>query len=101
MRDEDSERKNRARDGTARSEARGESPSGNAPPVGGNDTPTISPPTPSLPKGGGAIRGIGEQFKANPATGTPSFSVPIFTTPGRGGFGPSLSLSYESGAGNG
>ena len=28
-------------------------------------------------------------------------SVPIATSPGRSGFGPQLSLSYDSGAGNG
>ena len=28
------------------------------------------PPAISLPKGGGAIRGIGEKFAANPVTGT-------------------------------
>jgi hypothetical protein len=28
-----------------------------------------------LPKGGGAIRGIGEKFSANPVTGTGSVSV--------------------------
>ena len=28
-------------------------------------------PSLSLPKGGGAIRGIGEKFSINPATGTP------------------------------
>ena len=33
-------------------------------------------------------------------TGTASASIPIFTSPGRSGFGPSLSLSYDSGAGN-
>ncbi len=49
-------------------------------------------PSISLPKGGGAIRGIGEKFAANPVTGTGSLSVPIFTSPGRSGFGPSLSL---------
>jgi Salmonella virulence plasmid 65kDa B protein len=43
-----------------------------------------------LPKGGGAIRGIGEKFAANPVTGTGSMSVPIATSPGRSGFGPSL-----------
>jgi RHS repeat-associated protein len=58
-------------------------------------------PSISLPKGGGAIRGIGEKFSANPATGTGSTSVPIATSPGRSGFGPQLSLSYDSGAGNG
>jgi len=60
-----------------------------------------SPPAISLPKGGGAIRGIGEKFAANPVTGTGSLSVPIYTSPGRSGFGPQLSLSYDSGAGNG
>lgn len=58
-------------------------------------------PSLSLPKGGGAIRGIGEKFAANPVTGTGSLSVPIFTSPGRSGFGPQLSLSYDSGSGNG
>lgn len=58
------------------------------------------PPTISLPKGGGAIRGMGEKFAANPVTGTGSMSVPLATSPGRAGFGPQLSLSYDSGAGN-
>src|SRR5215831_3358959 len=57
-------------------------------------------PTISLPKGGGAIRGIGEKFAANPVTGTGSLSVPIAVSPGRLGFTPNLSLSYDSGAGN-
>lgn len=62
---------------------------------------TLRIPSVSLPKGGGAVRGIGEKFAANPVTGTGSTSVPVWTTPGRGGFGPSLSLSYDSGSGNG
>jgi virulence plasmid B protein len=60
-----------------------------------------TPPAISLPKGGGAIRGIGEKFAANPVTGTGSMTVPIATSPGRSGFGPQLALSYDSGAGNG
>ncbi len=60
-----------------------------------------SVPSISLPKGGGAIHGMGEKFAANPATGTGSMSVPIATSPGRSGFGPQLSLAYDSGAGNG
>src|SRR5438552_2409094 len=55
----------------------------------------------SLPKGGGAIRGIGEKFGANPVNGTGSMTVPIATSAGRSGFGPQLSLSYDSGSGNG
>lgn len=58
-------------------------------------------PSLSLPKGGGAVRGIGEKFTANPVTGTAALSVPIATSPGRGGFGPELALSYDSGTGNG
>ena len=60
-----------------------------------------SPPAINLPKGGGAIRGIGEKFSVNPVTGTSSLAVPIFTSPGRSDFSPKLSLSYDSGAGNG
>jgi hypothetical protein len=54
-----------------------------------------------LPKGGGAIRGIGEKFAANPVTGTGAMTVPLAVSPGRSGFGPQLALSYDSGAGNG
>jgi RHS repeat-associated protein len=65
------------------------------------------PPSPfavpqvNLPKGGGAIRGIGEKFAANPVTGTISMSVPIHASSGRSGFGPELALSYDVGSGNG
>ena len=62
---------------------------------------TQSLPLVSLPKGGGAIRGVGEKFAANPVTGTGSMSVPIAISPGRSDFGPQLTLSYDSGAGNG
>ena len=68
---------------------------------GGKESFQISAPSISLPKGGGAIRGMGEKFAANPVTGTGSMTVPIATSPGRSGFGPQLSLSYDSGAGNG
>jgi len=61
----------------------------------------VSAPQISLPKGGGAIRGIGEKFGANPVTGTGSLTVPLAITPGRSGFGPQLSLAYDSGSGNG
>src|SRR5215203_5449757 len=65
--------------------------------------PRSQSPTPSLslPRGGGAIRGVGEKFTANPATGAASMSVPIPTSPGRAGFGPNLSLVYDSASGNG
>ena len=70
-------------------------------PEGKESKQSRAAPSISLPKGGGAIRGIGEKFAANPVTGTGSMSVPIATSPGRSGFGPQLSLSYDSGAGNG
>jgi RHS repeat-associated protein len=44
---------------------------------------------------------MGEKFAANPVTGTATMTVPIATSPGRTGFGPSLSLTYDSGSGNG
>ena len=65
------------------------------------DSFSITPPAITMPKGGGAIRGIGEKFTTNPVTGTGSMSMPIATSPGRSGFGPQLALSYDSGAGNG
>jgi RHS repeat-associated protein len=55
----------------------------------------------SLPKGGGALRGIGESFQPNLFTGTGNFSIPIQTSAGRDGFGPQLSLQYSTGNGNG
>ena len=60
-----------------------------------------TPPSVSLPKGGGAIRGLGEKFTANAATGTASLELPVPTSPGRSGFGPCPTLGYDSGAGNG
>ena len=67
----------------------------------GADSAFASRPSVSLPKGGGAIQGMGEKFAANPVTGTAAMSVPIATSPGRAGFEPQLALSYDSGAGNG
>lgn|SRR5215208_2343406 len=60
-----------------------------------------SPPAISLPKGGGAFRGIRETFSTNPVTGIGSLSFPLYTSPERSGFGPQLMLSYDSDAGNG
>src|SRR5262249_54362147 len=61
----------------------------------------VAVPSISLPKGGGAIRGMGEKFAASPVPGTGSMSVPIAVSSGRGGFDPQLALSYDSAAGNG
>jgi Salmonella virulence plasmid 65kDa B protein len=64
-----------------------------------NHQPTL--PSISLPKGGGAIRGIDEKFGANPVTGLHLLAYLSLLVPGRSGFGPSLSLYYDSGSGNG
>jgi len=58
-------------------------------------------PTLTLPKGGGAIRGIGEKFTANPVTGAGSVTVPIYLSPSRASLAPQLSLTYDSSSGNG
>lgn len=54
----------------------------------------------SLPKGGGALHGIGETFSPDLFTGTGNFSVPIVLPPGRNGFQPALDLVYSTGNGN-
>lgn len=58
------------------------------------------PQTIEMPKGGGAIRGIGEKAEVNPVTGSGTVSIPLPLTPGRSEFTPPLSLSYSSGNGN-
>jgi RHS repeat-associated protein len=55
----------------------------------------------AVPKGGGALQGIGEKFSPDVQTGTGNFRVPIALPQGRNGFGPQLSLVYSSGSGNG
>jgi hypothetical protein len=55
----------------------------------------------SIPKGGGAMHGIGEKFSPDLHTGTGNFTVPIALPPGRNGFQPQLSLTYSTGNGNG
>jgi len=67
----------------------------------GSKTSEFAVPQLTLPKGGGAMQGIGEKFTANAVTGTGSLNVPIAVSPARSGFSPQLSLSYDSGAGNG
>lgn len=59
----------------------------------------IEIPSISLPKGGGAIKGIDEKFSVNAVNGTSSFSIPLPFSPARG-VSPTLTLSYNSGSGN-
>lgn len=67
----------------------------------GSNGSAALPPAVSLPKGGGAVRSIGEKFSVNPVTGTAAITIPIAAPAGRGGVGPQLSMSYDSGGGNG
>jgi RHS repeat-associated protein len=55
----------------------------------------------ALPKGGGALQGIGETFAPDLHTGTGNFTVPITLPPGRNGFQPQLNLVYSTGNPNG
>ncbi len=57
----------------------------------------VSPP--SLPKGGGAIRSIGDGLGVVGSGGAASFGLALPISPGRG-FAPSLSLGYSSSTGN-
>lgn len=54
----------------------------------------------SLPKEGGALKGIREKFSADLHTGTGNFTVPIDLPVGRNDFGPELNLTYSTGNGN-
>ncbi len=60
----------------------------------------IEIPSIALPKGGGAIKGLDVKFSVNAVNGTSSFSIPLPASPARGA-SPSLSVSYNSGSGNG
>ncbi len=68
-------------------------------PPGPPEAPAL--PAITLPKGGGAVHGIDEKLTVGLATGAANLSVQFPATPARQGFGPKLSLSYDSGFGNG
>ncbi len=59
---------------------------------------TVTPP--SLPKGGGAIRSLGDGLGPVGAHGAVSLALPLPISPGRG-FAPTLALNYSSSVGNG
>jgi RHS repeat-associated protein len=77
-----------------------ESPLGKLTTENATKSNAIEIPQISLPKGGGALKGIDEKFEVNSANGTATFSIPLPLTPSRNDFSPSLSLSYNSGSGN-
>lgn len=67
----------------------------------GSSTPRLQVPKIEVPKGGGAIRSLGENFEVNPSTGTASLRVPIALPTTVRELPLELSLSYDSGRGNG
>ncbi len=60
----------------------------------------VGPSVISLPSGPGSIEGLGESFEPQLNTGSSTYSISLETTPGIAGHQPSVSLSYNSGAGN-
>jgi RHS repeat-associated protein len=60
----------------------------------------IEVPSIALPKGGGAIKGIDEKFSVNAVNATASFAIELPISKSSA-LAPELSLSYNSGAGNG
>jgi RHS repeat-associated protein len=66
-----------------------------------SSNPSGSSQTIALPKGGGALHGIGEKFSPDLHTGTSNFTIPVALPPGRNGFQPQLNLVYSTGNGNG
>lgn len=55
----------------------------------------------SLPKGGGAVSGLGETFQADLHTGTGSYSIPLDIPNGPGDIAPKLTLQYQTTGGQG
>lgn len=64
------------------------------------DTNKINVIKPTLPAGGGDLKGVGETFSAHEFSGSSGLSIPMPVTPCRG-FEPQVSINYSSGNGNG
>lgn len=62
--------------------------------------PRIKSPALSLPKGGGAVRGINENFESQAFRGGFEFSIPV-PSPDARGVNPNVTIEYSSGGGNG
>jgi RHS repeat-associated protein len=60
----------------------------------------VAPNTVSLPDGPGSIRGMGEAFEPDLATGTLRHSLTLDFPKGPSGHTPTLSIEYDSGFGN-
>ncbi|MGD6808218.1 MAG: toxin TcdB middle/N-terminal domain-containing protein [Candidatus Bathyarchaeia archaeon] len=65
------------------------------------DQSGVSPEILPLPKGGGAIRSIGEYFSPDLHTGTGNYRIPLWFPLGPNRFQPDMGIVYSSGAGNG
>jgi hypothetical protein len=65
------------------------------------DKSGVGPNTISLPKGPGAIEGLGESFQPTLNTGTAKYAIGLKLPPGTAGQQPSLALIYEGGNANG
>src|SRR5438046_8986034 len=52
-------------------------------------------PSITLPKGGGAIKGIDEKFSVNAANGTAAYSIPLPVSAGRHGSTPAGLITYN------
>lgn len=61
----------------------------------------VSPEILPLPKGGGAIRSIGETFSPDLHTGTGNYRIPLWFPRGPGKFQPDMGIVYSTGGGNG
>jgi RHS repeat-associated protein len=59
----------------------------------------IAPTHINLPSGPGSIEGLGRNFVPSLASGTAGYGIDIALPPAVHGFGPSLSLDYDSGGG--
>jgi len=60
---------------------------------------SVEPTRISLPHGPGSIHGLGRNFEPSLASGTAAYGVDIVVPPGASGFGPHISLEYDSGGG--
>jgi RHS repeat-associated protein len=66
-----------------------------------DDKSGVTPNTISVPKGPGAIEGLGESFQPTLNTGTASYGINLSVPPGTAGQAPALKLAYEGGGANG
>jgi hypothetical protein len=59
----------------------------------------IDPTHLSLPNGPASVEGLGRNFVPSLSSGTSSYGIDIATPPAVAGFGPKVSLEYDSGSG--